>query len=346
MAESASGRGANAGFAASTVLRAHTQMAVDSGEVQPALYLGQDSTQNGHAAGNGQAETDNADEVPVHRGLDVNAARRGFRQHAVAMSSSVSSSKSSRPNIFSASFATGMKRVQSMRQERGRSSLLKRFCGVGPASLDMPKSSLIFPTSPFSLGWAICTGLLLLYTAVVTPPVIAFFWHADQCDFPPTLYADIVADAFFILDIFLSFNTGLILNGNYVDKWSAVAYHYVTHSFLFDITTSIPVSFIELYIKIQCDHSDGEKQETGNMGLRLVRVLKPIRWLKLARIFKMSKLKNIGSKVADKLGVPPRHVRVCTVILSIVVGTHLFASAFWFVKVLTQSPDQVLHSFS
>ena len=82
------------------------------------------------------------------------------------------------------------------------------------------------------------------------------------------------------------------------------------------------------------------------MGLRLVRVLKPIRWLKLARIFKMSKLKNIGSKVADKLGVPPRHVRVCTVILSIVVGTHLFASAFWFVKVLTQSPDQVLHSFS
>ena len=89
MAESASGRGANAGFAASTVLRAHTQMAVDSGEVQPALYLGQDSTQNGHAAGNGQAETDNADEVPVHRALDVNAARRGFRQHAVAMSSSV-----------------------------------------------------------------------------------------------------------------------------------------------------------------------------------------------------------------------------------------------------------------
>ena len=99
----------------------------------------------------------------------------------------------------------------------------------------MPKSSLIYPLSRFSLTWVVFTAILLLYTAVVTPPVIAFYWNSHPCTVPPTLYMDMVVDIFFLIDIVVSFCTGFIRDGKYEDSWPMVAKHYLAHGFLFDV---------------------------------------------------------------------------------------------------------------
>ena len=43
-----------------------------------------------------------------------------------------------------------------------------------------PKSKLIHPLSAFTRAWLCVTCMLLAYTAIVTPPTIAFHWHDDE----------------------------------------------------------------------------------------------------------------------------------------------------------------------
>ena len=45
----------------------------------------------------------------------------------------------------------------------------------------MPNSRMIYPLSPFGLFWLVSTGFFLVYTAVVTPPMIAFHWLDPDC---------------------------------------------------------------------------------------------------------------------------------------------------------------------
>jgi hypothetical protein len=55
----------------------------------------------------------------------------------------------------------------------------------------------------------------------------------------------------------------------------------------------------------------------------------------------MSKLKDIGVKIGDAFGVPPRVVRLILVLNGMIMGVHLFASFFWFVKVLSNEQEEL-----
>ena len=48
----------------------------------------------------------------------------------------------------------------------------------------------------------------LFYTALLTPPVVAFHWLDSVCDQVPTLWADTVFDVLFLADILMTFLTG------------------------------------------------------------------------------------------------------------------------------------------
>jgi len=45
---------------------------------------------------------------------------------------------------------------------------------------------LIYPLSVFGITWVSITAVLLAYTALVTPPVIAFHWLDPDCTVIPT----------------------------------------------------------------------------------------------------------------------------------------------------------------
>ena len=80
-----------------------------------------------------------------------------------------------------------------------RDTIVKRIFGIGPEHGDMPASKLIYPLSPFGVAWLAVTAILLVYTAIVTPPVIAFHWLDEDCVTLPTLPIDVCLDCFFLV---------------------------------------------------------------------------------------------------------------------------------------------------
>lgn len=59
-------------------------------------------------------------------------------------------------------------------EEKPNRAWSQRVFGCGPSS------KLIHPLSRFSLAWLSVTAVLLGYTAIVTPSMIAFHWLDDE----------------------------------------------------------------------------------------------------------------------------------------------------------------------
>ena len=78
----------------------------------------------------------------------------------------------------------------------------------------------------------------------------------------PTLIIDTLLDCFFILDILVNFNLAILSGGEVVDDRKTVTMQYLKGSFTFDLFTSFPVSFFELYVQLQCD----KNAEGGSSG--------------------------------------------------------------------------------
>ena len=71
-----------------------------------------------------------------------------------------------------------------------------------------------------------------------------------------------MVDCFFLLDILVTLNTGLLINGEYIDDRWAVTKAYLKGMFVFDVTTSFPVSFVELAAADLC--RTASRQELNN----------------------------------------------------------------------------------
>jgi len=95
------------------------------------------------------------------------------------------------------------------------------------------------------------SGTFLFYTAVIAPAQI-FLWESDEteCKFFPTLYFDLCVDTFFMIEICLQFCTGILdISETYCDNFKVIGARYLASpsGFLFDLFTSIPWSFNDLY---------------------------------------------------------------------------------------------------
>ena len=100
----------------------------------------------------------------------------------------------------------------------------------------------------------------------------------------------------------LKFRAGHLSDGAYNDDWRSVALTYVKGVFWFDVATSVPISFIEHATLAACrkladsesnvmlSFADGRSAPAADgPELRLLRVLKPIRLIKIMRVFKLGR---------------------------------------------------------
>ena len=108
-----------------------------------------------------------------------------------------------------------------------------KYFGIGKSINS--SSRLIHPSSPFALVVLVISVVLQLYSSLVSAFLVGFFWHVDLCTTtPPTLYMDLVVDCFFLAEIAITFFTGAYIHGEYEDRMSFVANHYLHSGFLFD----------------------------------------------------------------------------------------------------------------
>ena len=83
--------------------------------------------------------------------------------------------------------------------------------------------------------------------------------------------------------------------------------HYLTSGFLFfDIFTSLPVSFFELVSQAECVAGGAEANESiDSTQFRFARVVKPLRWIKIARVLKIGKGGGMMSNLMDRWNISP-----------------------------------------
>jgi len=227
----------------------------------------------------------------------------------------------------------------------GTRTWVKFFFGIGEehAVSGQPESRLIYPLSYFSIGWLSITALFLAYTAVVTPAMISFHWLDPECAIVQTLIFDCILDCFFLIDILLTFNTGVVSMGDYIDNRRVVTLMYLKSDFLFDCVTSIPVSFFELAAEAACAKADGSGAGADG-NLRFIRAIKPLRWLKIARVMKVGKAGPVANLLLDHCGIAPQSSKTFKVALMLVMTIHLTACVWWLWKVVGMCPAHVIDS--
>ena len=227
--------------------------------------------------------------------------------------------------------------------EQDSRTLRKRIFGIGPSNHSMPTSRLVYPLSPFGVSWLVLTAILLAYTAIVTPPVISFHWLDPPCVRVPTMEMDMFVDVFFLLDIILNFNMGRLGErsgggGEYDDDRWSVSKRYLRGFFLFDLVTSIPVSFVELSTLQQCSSAGEQDRGSSDLDLRMVRALKPLRFMKVLRLMKLGKLGFVVDMLSDFFNISPKFgktLKVGTVLISII---HILSCLWWLWKVSKCQP--------
>ena len=221
---------------------------------------------------------------------------------------------------------------------------MDRIFGMGPEDLETGKiaSRMISPVSPFCIGWTIFTAIFLAYTAIVTPPVIAYCWNDPPCAPVPTLEFEVAIDIFFLLDIIVQFNIGVRVGGAYIDDRKEVAWLYFTGAFLFDVVTSVPVSFFELAAYNMCFKvSSGELNESDSGPVRFVRSIKPLRWFKVAKILKLKRFSAIIDSISDNAALSPFVTDQVQGVIYLALTLHIFACMWFLWKTLGMTPEEL-----
>ena len=163
---------------------------------------------------------------------------------------------------------------------------LKAIFGIGGnAGPHHHGSKLIHPDSMFAILVQIISMLLLLYTALYTPVTVGFYWNVPPCYRSPTLEFDVLLDSFFLFEIIFNFFVGTYESGAYIDEHVVVVEKYIKGNFAFDVSTSIPGSIIDFITLQDCQSTERAASENGSgQHLKLVRLLKPLRLLKMSKV--------------------------------------------------------------
>ena len=229
--------------------------------------------------------------------------------------------------------------------------LLTAVFGINRSSPLRDRSHLIHPDSVFHTACVYISVGMCLYLAIVVQVEVAFLWDVDLCgEGLPTETWDIIVDLWFILEILLTFVTGVYADGCYYDDMRTVAVKYIgSGGFFFDLLTSVPETLIEIGLRsTHCvgDHMEGDEADRINLLkilqlMRPVRVIRVLRAIRVARLLKSNQHSAYATIFLDRLHIPIYVSRLFGAMMWILFIIHTGTCLFWFCKVTTNSKELV-----
>lgn len=173
------------------------------------------------------------------------------------------------------------------------------------------------PDSDFMKYWDTFQFFALTYIILIIPVRVGFAVEIPLLSFPYIL--DLIIDVYFIVDIYLNFNTAQWLPSGVLEtNPKNIRRRYIKGWFTVDVISSFPFSYIMLLQRL----AEGDTRGERNGYQRLLRLVKIIRFKRLRSVLKKYEDNGVIGDVTPYLGS-------IGTLATIVVSGH-FLSCLWF----------------
>lgn len=197
----------------------------------------------------------------------------------------------------------------------------------------IPKG-ILHPNSTFKNIWGIYMGILIVYTAIIMPYVLAFIESNKKDEW---FYIDLLLDSSFFFDFIVNiFSAYYKSDGSLVTSRKEIIINYAKSWMIFDLVSCIPFSLFE-------QSSDQDYQSDYKSILKLLRLPKLYRVFRIFKVFKMVSGTQPGpcsERFQDFLSLKQSGIRLLSSCFTIIIALHI-AGCFWFylAKIQGFSPD-------
>jgi len=139
--------------------------------------------------------------------------------------------------------------------------------------------------------WDLIMFICIIFQAIVIPFKLCFDVESTPALFT---YFDSTIDVFFILDIFLCFNTGFYQNGFLNLNRCQIVIQYLKTWFTIDLLASFPYTYI-----LDTDSTTSNRGSIAAKTPQLLRLLKIFRFLRFLKLLRVLKIQKITAKYED-----------------------------------------------
>lgn len=191
---------------------------------------------------------------------------------------------------------------------------------------------IVHPSHKFRQFWNIYIGFLLLYTATVTPMVIAFF---DSVNFDTFFVLDTIIDFCYICDLIINCNTAFLDNDSVlITSRKAIVLNYLKGWMILDIMACVPFGLIPTIIS----QASGKSYNKLVRLFRLRSIPKLFRFSKVIKIIKTYKTNFLLEQIQIFLNINHSMMRLFATIAGILISLHL-VGCFWYMTALFSTND-------
>jgi len=182
-----------------------------------------------------------------------------------------------------------------------------------------PHYGVLHPFDEFRYKWDISTMVAMVWVIIDVPFVVAFDIEVDPHDWDWHRCTSFVVDVFFMLDVLISFNTGVELAGIVSLNRFDIAREYLKSWFWIDLISGFPLDLVL------------EGQDTkGNAGLaKLAKTGKVIRMFKLVRLLRIARVARVVSRLEYTMSTIEAVRTLWKFFAVVTVTAHLLSCTFY-----------------
>ncbi len=199
------------------------------------------------------------------------------------------------------------------------------------------------PDSRLSVGWDLFQVFALVYVAALVPLRICFSYEPR----PPTVnnggefewWTDLLIDLYFITDIVIQFHTAFVepTTGKLITDRHEISRSYLRSWFLVDLMSVLPLHYILLLMggknngmtpllsRLRVAESGNETKHVPNFDTK---ILKLVRFLRIAKLLRLTKFKGMLVRYEDKFDVI-QYIHITATLVISATAIH-FIGCLWY----------------
>ena len=217
------------------------------------------------------------------------------------------------------------------------------------APREFPKY-MLHPFATFRSSWDVAT-LFLLFVAAVQMPVVECFeiqmWTRTG-EPNGVMVFTMVVDFFFVVDIFLNFNTavevehveGREVHRRLLTDRRDIATEYLRTWFLVDFAAVVPL-LLDIVALATPTTADNERRRLDNdvNFVRYFKLLKSMRLVRALKVFKFLRMNRVLARLEYTFIMSQNYFQMLNFLVVTLIFCHFFACAFYFVASQNRYPD-------